>query len=201
MIPARRLVTPCLAAFFVGAGASVWAEPAAPVSSPFLPPAGEAANGAQSPSSPYELTGMSTTSQGTQVCIFDAKAKHSHWIAIGGAYDDIRVVSYDPASDHAVIDVRGSRMTLDMRKAVVSHQPAFAAAPVPIVTNEAIITPRIVGQPVQAPVQAESPETAKQERDARMLVSDLMDIGMQQRKAVEEAKKKEQEAQEAAKQN
>jgi hypothetical protein len=99
------------------------------------------------------------------------------------------------------IDVRGSRMTLDMRKAVVSHQPAFAAAPVPIVTNEAIITPRIVGQPVQAPVQAESPETAKQERDARMLVSDLMDIGMQQRKAVEEAKKKEQEAQEAAKQN
>jgi hypothetical protein len=47
-------------------------------------------------------------------------------------------------------------------------------------------------------VQPQAPEIAKQEREARMLVSDLLEIGMQQRKAYEEAQKKAQQAQQAA---
>jgi len=182
-----------------GAGACVRAQPGEPASSPFLPPAGLAAGGAKSASNPYELTGSSTTGRETKVCIFDAKAKSSHWIAIGSEFGDIRVVSYDPASDLAVIDVHGSRMSLGMRKAVVSEQPLLASAPIPVPASPQVLS-KPAGQPVQ-PVQPQSAETAKQEREARMLVSDLLDIGMQQRKAAEEAKKREQEAQQAAKPN
>ena len=185
-----------------GAGACVRAQPGGEAGSPFLPPAGLSAGGAKPASNPYELTGSSTTSRETKVCIFDAKAKSSHWIAIGGEFGDIRVVSYDPASDLAVIDVHGSRMSLGMRKAVVSEQPLLASAPIPVPASPQVLSKPAV-QPAQGvqPVQPQSAETAKQEREARMLVSDLLDIGMQQRKAAEEAKKREQEAQQAAKPN
>jgi len=182
-----------------GAGACVRAQPGGEAGSPFLPPAGLSAGGAKPASNPYELTGSSTTSRETKVCIFDAKAKSSHWIAIGGEFGDIRVVSYDPASDLAVIDVHGSRMSLGMRKAVVSEQPLLASAPIPAPASPQVLS-KPAGRPAQ-PVQPQSAETAKQEREARMLVSDLLDIGMQQRKAAEEAKKREQEAQQAAKPN
>ena len=39
-------------------------------------------------------------------------------------------------------------------------------------------------------IEGKAPEVVKQERDARMLVSDLLEIGMAQRKAYEEAQKK-----------
>jgi hypothetical protein len=195
----RYCAAPYLAALFVGAGACVRAQPAALSTSPFLPPASVARSGAQTLSSPYELTGTSTTSSGTEVCIFDKQAKSSHWIAIGSAFGDIRVVSYDPASDEAVITVHGSRMSLGLRKAVISALPGFAAAPVAIPIS-ATVVPRNSGPPAQ-PQSPQDAERAKKEREARMLVSDLMDIGMQQRKAYEEAQKKEQQAQAAAKPN
>lgn len=194
MIPARHLAAACMAALLVGAGGWAGAQPASPISSPFLPPGGAAANGAQSSSLAYELTGTNTTSRGTQVCIFDAQAKRSHWISVGSAYDDIRVVSYDPANDLAVISVHGSVMSLGMRRAFVSKQAGLATGPA-----IAPIAPPSVPRKTGPPVQPQAPEIAKQEREARMLVSDLLEIGMQQRKAYEEAQKKAQQA--AAKPN
>jgi len=199
MILVRQFAAPCVAALLVGSGAGIRAQPAAG-DSPFLPPAAMAANGPQSPSSPYELTGASTTNRGTRVCIFDAQAKRSHWIPIGGAYGDIQVVSYDVAGDRAVISIRGSRMSLGMRKATVAQQSAQLqgfAAPMP--TAFPGLAPAAPRNPPPI-VQPLSPEIAKQEREARMLVSDLMDIGMQQRKAHEEAMKAEQ-ARQAGKPN
>lgn len=189
-----RLATPCLAALLLGAGACLRGQPPASGDSPFLPPPGAAANGAQPASDPYELTGVSTTSRGTQICIFDKQAKRSHWIGVGNAYGDIQAVSYDSASDHAVIEVRGSRMSLGMRKAMVSYQPVFTQAPV-ATAYQAPVVQRIAGPPLPQ----KSADTLAKEREARMLVSDLMDIGMQQRKAYEEAQKR--QAQQAAKQN
>ena len=193
MIPARHPAAACVAALFVWASAWAWAQPASPISSPFLPPAGAAASGAQSSSGAYELTGTNTTSRGTQVCIFDAQAKRSHWIPVGGATGDIRVVSYDPAGDLAVISVHGSVLSLGMRRAFVARPAGLATAPAIVP-----IAPPSVPRNTGPPVQPQAPEIAKQEREARMLVSDLLEIGMQQRKAYEEAQKKAQQAQQAA---
>jgi hypothetical protein len=192
MIPARQLAASCFAALFIGMAAHVPAQPAASGDSPFLPPAGAAKGGAQPLSNPYELTGTSKTSRETKVCIYDAQARSSHWIAVGSAYGDVQVVSYDPASDRAVINVHGSRMSLDMRKAVVSKLPGFATAPSPKPVSGPVVL-RSAGPPAQT----QSAETLKQEREARMLVSDLLDIGMQQRKAYEEAQKAAQQSQQA----
>ena len=200
MILARHIAAPCFAALLVGAGACGRAQPSDAGDSPFLPPASAAASGPQSQSSPYELTGSLTTSRGTEVCIFDAQAKRSHWIPIGSAYGDIQVVSYDAGGDRAVISVHGSQVSLVMRKAVVAGLPAQPPGVRPPMPTVFMGIPPPTPRNAPPVVQPVSPEIAKQEREARMLVSDLMDIGMQQRKAHEEAMKAEQ-AQQAAKPN
>ncbi len=200
MILVRQIAAPCFAALLAGAGACGRAQPSDAGDSPFLPPSATAANGPQSQSSPYELTGSLTTGRGTEVCIFDSQAKRSHWIPIGSAYGDIQAVSYDAAGDCAVISVHGSKMSLAMRKAVVAGLPAhMPGLPSPMPTLYGGVVPPAPRNPPPV-VQPVSPEIARQEREARMLVSDLMDIGMQQRKAHEEAMKAEQ-AQQAAKPN
>jgi hypothetical protein len=200
MILARPIAAPCFAVLLIGAATCGRAQPSDAGDSPFLPPASPAANGPQSQASPYELTGSLTTSRGIEVCIFDSQAKRSHWIPVGSAYGDIQAVSYDAAGDRAVIRVHGSPMSLSMRKAVVAGMPSqMPGLPSPMPTVFGSAGPPFPRNPPPV-VQPPSPEIAKQEREARMLVSDLMDIGMQQRKAHEEAVKAEQ-AQQAAKPN
>jgi len=184
------------AALFGAVCACGLAQNTLPGDSPFLPPSRATSNGGPAADDPYELTGTSTSSQGTRICVFDAQAKRSHWIAVGNAYADIQAVSYDPTSDQAVIVVHGSRMTLSMRKAVVSRQAGLAMAPVGI-PNAAPppLQNATLAAPTQGPIHSppQSAESAKQEREARMLVSDLLEIGMQQRKAYEEAQKRAQQ--------
>jgi hypothetical protein len=197
MNPASRLLATCFAAVLAGNCLSGIAQSAAPDVSPFLPAAGAASTASTAAPKAYELEGVSTTSRGTQVCIYDVQGKHSHWIEVGKTVGDVQVVSYDSASGQAVIAVRGSQMSLAMRKATFSNAQGAAglsiaiqpAAPNPAPT--AVLPPTTVGAAQPTPPQTEQ---AKQEREARMLVSDLLEIGMQQRKAYEEAQKKAQQS-------
>jgi len=157
---------------------------ASPDDSPFLPPASQAANGGQSSKDAYELAGLSASSRETQICIFDTQTKRSHWITIGSAYGDVQAVSCDLASDQAVIIAHGSRISLTMRKTSLPKQGRAPAG---------IARPPTYGPQVIESAEQHA-ESQKQALEARMLVSDLMDISMQQRKAYEEAQKKAQEA-------
>jgi len=166
-------------AFGVAAG-----QTSLPARSPFLP--AEVAGGpAANSDARYELAGVAVTGANVAICIFDEETKKSHWIPVGSTTDGIKALRYEVARDHATISVGGSVKELYLRKAAV----AAAGHPLPV-RNFAAYTPAppaalpapSAGQPVQTAAQLKHDET-----EARMLVSDLLDIGIQQRKAYEEA--------------
>jgi len=160
------------------------AQTALPKESPFMPAPGSASAVAPA-NETLELGGFSGTGQTTVVCITDTQAKRSHWIPVGSTTEGIKVLSFDATKDQATITVGGRQKTLRMRKSTVAaaSNPSAASAsfatPVPIAPTQG--TP----QPPPAPGSV-----AQQETEARMLVSDLLEIGIQQRKAYEEAQKK-----------
>jgi len=170
----RRLVLPAL--LLAGSAAMSFGDGGD--DSPFLPAAnsGSAAGGSRTPQA-FELAGASITSHGTEVCIYDVQAKRSRWISVGSTSDQIQVV----------IRANGVQTSLELRKTTVEslgpvgQAAAFAMPSAPALT---------VNPSPPAVLPFKSPEVAKQEREARMLVSDLLEIGIQQRKAYEEAARK-----------
>ena len=125
--------------------------------SPFGSPGAPAA--AAAPAEPYQLTGAIAGGDKTRVCILDAKAQRSRWIAVGATTDGIQVVSYDAAQKQAVISVAGSRLTLALHES-----PASADT---------------------TPSGATTPEAKAKE--ARLLTGDLLEVGQQQREAYAKA--------------
>jgi hypothetical protein len=165
-----------LIALMPGLGVEMPAQTALASSSPFLA-AGAAGGGAGPGSGPaFELAGGIVTSSGSEVCIYDINGKRSHWIGVGDADGRIQVLSYDSAADRAVVRVDGVEQTLDLRKETTPRSPASA---VPFVAA--------VGSVPGALPPGMSIQEARKQREARMLVMDLMDAGMKQRQAREEA--------------
>jgi hypothetical protein len=137
----------------------------------------------------FELAGSSAQGSQISVCIFERQKKHSVWIPVGGESDGIHVISYDRAMDSATVTILGARRQLTMRTSTVaSSGPAFGGRAAPVNTQYPSPPPPIAA----APVQPELPMTtaAQQQREARMLVSDLLEIGVQQRKAYQEARQR-----------
>jgi hypothetical protein len=179
----RRLRLPALAA--LGCVGTLWGETTLAVDSPFAPAGGAAALGKNAPGEAYELAGSSTQGSDVSVCIFERQKKHSEWIPVGGNVDGIHVISYDVAHDTAVVTISGARKELSMRKAVI-------ASTNPVSSGR---TPQAMSMPF-APVASSPaaavppPGVAQDQKEARMLVSDLLEIGVQQRKAYQDAKLK-----------
>lgn len=130
----------------------------------------------------YQLAGSTAQGSDVSVCIYAAQTKRSLWIPVGGEVDGVHVISYDDTNDIAVVRVGGGQKTLSMRNATIGAARAasqsFAAAdvsPAPIAES---------GGPKSADA------IQREQREARMLVSDLLEIGVQQRKAYQEAKAK-----------
>jgi len=181
-----------VAVILAGAALGTRAETVSTNDSPFLP-VGDAAAGAGAAAAPtYELAGASATGDGTQVCIYNAQTKRSAWIAVGATRDGVKVLSFDPDRDLAVVSANGERKVLTLRKAAVTEGPVptFTPAVSPVV--DAAPPPGMAngtaGQPPPGPTDAKTLKDERDAREARMLISDLMEIGMQQRKAYAEAK-------------
>ena len=176
----RRLAIPALAAS--GLIAPVLCQPLVG-NSPFAAQRG--AGPSAGPAEAYELAGSTTEGSQVTVCIYVRQKKHSEWIGVGETSGGIRVVSYDAASDSAVVMIDGARKDLAMRQATVaalgpSYDPRVQAA-----------GGGLVASLVPAPSGPSTPESlAHDQREARMLVSDLLEIGVQQRKAYQDAKQK-----------
>lgn len=167
----RRLAVPLLAALAAGLGA---AEPVLR-ESPFLPAAGAATPAAAAPEA-HEFTGVIVSGAGVLVNLTDTQARRSVWIAVGKTVDGIEVLEYDRKADAVSVRLKGGEL-----KRLALRQPAVAA------TSGATVATVAVAPVVPLPPPA-TPQEA--EREARMLVSDLLEIGMQQRKAYEEAQRK-----------
>jgi hypothetical protein len=143
-------------------------------------PAAEVAGGS------LRLSGISVIGGKTYVSIYDGREKMSRWIAVGGVLGDIEVVSCDTEKDRSVVRVAGELKVLDLQKPAV----VAGAAPALDVTAAAAA---FGAQPAESagvvPASVISPAQAEEEREARMLVTDLLEISIQQRKAYEDAQK------------
>ena len=182
----RRVLVPTLAA--LGSAALTHGQTALVAKSPFAPSGAAAAGAAAASAEAYQLAGATVQGSETSVCIYVQQTKRSEWIPVGGESEGVKVVSYDGDHDTAVITVSGSRKEISMRKAVVASAGQFAPG-APGEPRERP-RPRPAGRPAP-PGAPQSPEKVVQEqREARMLVSDLLEIGVQQRKAFQEAKQK-----------
>jgi len=154
--------------------------------SPFLPAGGTAAAPAESAT--LQLAGISVIEPQIYVLLVDtanAGKSRSRWLAVGAKVDDLAVLSCDVDKDEAVVRVGSEVKTLALRKAAGSKGGAIPglpsqSPPMPLVGPAGGIMPQV------APLVTRE----EKEREARMLVSDLLEIGMRQRKAYEEAQRK-----------
>lgn len=162
-----------------------------PPNSPFARPGQPGATGPAGPAIPanakFELNGITRLDDTAMVCITTLADKRSRWIKVGATVEGIKVLNYDAATGAVVIRQAGQDVTLGLKQPtydpvqLAAYQPPAMTAPLPMATPA-----------LNAPVTNEEKAT-----EARMLVSDLLEIGMIQRKAYEEAQARER----AAKQN
>jgi hypothetical protein len=184
--PARCGLLRAVALAAAGAFVSAFGQTTALVAdSPFAPARG-GPGGAAAETQAYELAGSSVQGRDVLVCIFDRGAKRSSWIPVGGTSGPVHVVSFDQARDRAVVTISGDRRELSLRSAAVASSGGAVAErqPTPAAVRAAV---------AEAPVPAAATPAAnpaREQQEARMLVSDLLEIGMQQRKAYQEARQK-----------
>lgn len=169
------------------------------------------------PSETLEFAGVNVMGTTTFINVYDKQTKKGRWISVGGTENGISVLAFDPLRDQVVVKSGDIQKTLTLRKATgvvnaptpVTVMPAASGFAVSSGANVAPSAPPPsapslpAAPPTDAPVAAapapvaakpEAPAkpttVARQEEEARMLVSDLLEIGMAQRKAYEEAQKK-----------
>jgi len=106
------------------------------------------------------------------ISVFDVRTNQGVWIPVGGEAEGIRVVTYDPDKEEVTIFSSGVSARLKLREARFGGGGLIA--PLPTLEQE-------YGRPLT--VQEE-------ETEARMLVSDLLEIGMKERARQRELRKK-----------
>ena len=183
-----------------------------PKDSPFKLRGGPAAT-ASGPNETIEFAGVSSIGKKTDLIFYDMTAKKSHWISPGETKEGISVLNYDERRDEAVVKINGVQKTLALRKVAPPggavrgvpnlpggfNNPSPAALPPPVSAQLPVPTGTVVASnnavdpaanqpapPAGSPAEIQK----KQETEARMLVSDLLEIGMAQRRAYEEAQRK-----------
>jgi hypothetical protein len=199
----RHLCCAAGAAFFVALAVRGFAQAPLPKDSPFMPAAGGAGT-VTNPNEIWELAAVQTIDLKTSVYIYDRQAKKGKWVPVGSTVEGITAKSYDAARELAAVQIGGVEKLLNLRKA--SATPNTGVAAVTAAPNSWSIPPLAANAPTSpTAVAAATPATtlaipqppppapgtvAHQEQEARMLVSDLLEIGIAQRKAYEEAQKK-----------
>lgn len=72
----------------------------------------------------YDLGGTSALGSTTLLSVVRRSDKHSVWVPVGKTVGEITAVSYDPATDRAVIRVHGNLLSVTARDSASSAQPA-----------------------------------------------------------------------------
>lgn len=155
---------------------------ALPEQSPFLPPAGASAPTATAQSD-YDFVGMTTVGPQTLVSVRRQSDHRSLWIPVGKSVAEITVLAYDATKDEITIRTPEATLTLPLRKTgpIENATSTAGSRPAPVALSPA---PPPVGIPAK-PLSIQE----EKEMEARMLVTDLLEIGQQQRKAYEEAQR------------
>jgi hypothetical protein len=149
-----------------------------------------------------EFAGVSTVGKKTMINLYDREAKRGFWVQEGTTSDGVTVVKYDSSHDQVTIRRNGAEKLLPLRAASAVVSGPVVAPTIPAMQPISPPPPIAGSTPAAPPITpatdpaAPTPTTpaaqtrARQEEEARMLVSDLLEIGIAQRKAYEEAQRK-----------
>jgi hypothetical protein len=146
--------------------------------SPFLPDGfGRPAAASPAPEARLEgleLTGITFLGGQELFSIQDTVSKRSYWIPLNGSEEGVSVQSYDRATESVVLSRGGLTARATLKESVplamaVQQAPAAPAAAV------------VRGGPPQMRRGAAVPQENEESREARMLVSDLLEIQVAER--------------------
>jgi hypothetical protein len=175
-----------------------------PVASPFTPAATTPAVPAPVPSlARWELIGILGTREAPAVRLMDRSLNAGAWVKVGETFGDVRLVAADLDAGTATVQFGDARLKLSIRASAVAAGTATAvsggsgAAPTAESPggNAGMVPPAAAAEYAAADARGKQ---AIEEREARMLVSDLLEISMIQRKAYEEKQIEAAKATEAA---
>jgi hypothetical protein len=140
-----------------------------------------------------QLSGITLLGSERSFNLFNPRTKKTFWVSLNEPFDGYTVLGFDAAND--TIDVqRGQfRRTIALRRpTIVAAPPATAKPAVPPVPGQRPQPLTTVG--VDEIANPKTPrEIAQAETEARNMVSDLLEIGMQERarqKALREAQQR-----------
>jgi hypothetical protein len=172
------------------------AVPAAEIpaaASPLLPPAATIAPTAApaSGTARWELVAIMGTREFPAVRIRDTESEAAAWLGVGESFGALKVVSADLTASTATVQVGNQRLVLPLRLAGVAPGTTAAANAPAAGANGNPTTGTTTAAPAPLPSTADAAADAKRdqeiaEREARMLVSDLLEISMIQQKAYAE---------------
>ncbi len=158
-----------------------------PKQSPFDARKGGAASAAATPAPPadaiLEYSGKMKLGTTTMVCITTLADKRTRWIKVGESSDGIHVPAGQTPDNSVLVRHAGREVTLPFK------QPSFDASAIASTYQVSAYSEGPAPMAGVAPTVALTNE--EKATEARMLVSDLLEIGMIQRKAYQEAKAKE----------
>ena len=163
--------------------------------SPFIPPSAPQTAGPVDALSAVELTGMFSLDGKPRFSLCDTTTGRSVWVGIGETQDGLTVRSYDEKTTSVVVEGRGATRRIVIKEATVktaaAPRPAptglpQTAAPQPGVLAQSRSQTVKAVQPLKPKMAPRDPKVEAQERDARLLVSDLMEISIQERKRYRE---------------
>ena len=161
-----------LAGAVVGSGADLKED------SPFLPPGSGEVASAPTATAPaptlanLEFSGVMSFGEGTLISVHNLQTNKGVWIPLGGEEEGIRVLNYDSEAKEVTIASLGVTAVLKLRDA--DFKGGSWIKPLPTLEQE-------YGRPLTV---------KEEEREARMLVSDLLEIGMKERERQREIRNK-----------
>lgn len=147
-----------------------------------------AASPAPATSTRWELLALLGSGATTAVRIRDTEENTATWIRVGESFGPLKLLATDGEANTATIQVGEVRSLLRLRAAAVA---AGAITPVATGTTSDSTARTAAASPAPLPSTGDAEADVRRdqaiaEREARMLVSDLLEISMIQRKAYEE---------------
>lgn len=127
-----------------------------------------------------ELAGISIIGDEQRFNLVDTRSKKSFWIVPGTVENGIVIQSYDPETDTVLVRRGKFSKRLGLRQSQIVAVDDSSGKPPPIKTAPGVPDVKVPG--VDEIKDPQTPEQVKQaEYEARMLVSDLLEISMQER--------------------
>ncbi len=152
------------------------------------PASSVASTPAEAKSTRWELQGLLGSGPNAAARLRDTEENVATWVRVGESFGTLKLIAADGAANTATIQVGNERSLLRLRAAAVT---AGEITPVPAAPSSGFAASTLAAPPPALPSTGDPATDARRdqaiaEREARMLVSDLLEISMIQRKAYEE---------------